>query len=44
MGTNTKAAAAPQGFFAKFAAAIRYRIRRLFSKAERESPNIYPFF
>ena len=35
---------APTGFFAKFAAAVRFRIRRLFRKSSADNPNIYPFF
>jgi len=44
MPTSMKEApgARKSGGFARFLAAIRYRLRRLFGK--KDDPNIYPFF
>jgi hypothetical protein len=44
MSSTQKPVAPPAGFVAKFAAALLFRIRRLFRKSSADNPNIYPFF
>jgi hypothetical protein len=39
---STTAPAEPRGFFARLFGRIKYRLRRMFGKADE--PNIYPFF